>query len=206
MDLYDQIRIAITNREILTVETEQRQYIVPAVLSVLNNNPQFFWFEGKYRTRTSGNKIEISPQYVYSLREIEYGKRKISEIVAMFSEMSCGNDNAKIKTAYDWLLDNVAYSDEHGGQNIYNALVERKAVCKGLSKAYQYLLTQLGIHCTIESGTIDGKSRHVWNVVELKNQSYYVDISIAHREFDFLFDDNVYDRYRCFMKKLSCES
>ena len=141
--MYNTIVRVIEACEKAYVDKEVRDSIILTISDVLADYPQFFWFEGKFRTRIEGSKIEIIPKYVYSSQEIEEGKRQIESIVSYFESLSFENDIVKIKTVYDWLLDNVEYSSENGGQNIYNALVERKAVCKGISKAYLLCLIVL---------------------------------------------------------------
>lgn len=90
---------------------------------------------------------------------------------------------------------------ENGGQNIHNAFIEKKAVCKGLSKAYQYLLLKFGVFSTVVDGTIDGIARHIWNIVEIDGVYYNVDISMRYSNFDILFDnDQKFDKYRMFLK------
>lgn len=56
----------------------------------------------------------------------------------------------------------------------YAALVGRRAVCDGYSKAYSYLLRQVGIeslHCSSESMC------HAWNLVLIDGKYYHVDVT-----------------------------
>ncbi len=57
---------------------------------------------------------------------------------------------------------------------MYGALVKGVAVCEGYSKAYQYMLNQLGIEnylCSSQS------LNHVWNIVKLNGKYYHVDVT-----------------------------
>ena len=105
----------------------------------------------------------------------------------------------KAKAVFDLLLSHIAYCGDSGGQNVVNALIERRAVCKGMSKAYQYLLSGLGVFVTSLTGELRG-SRHQWNLVRVNGVYYHVDLSLSYPAFDFLFPEALAnDRYRTFL-------
>ncbi len=57
---------------------------------------------------------------------------------------------------------------------MYGALVERNAVCEGYTKAYDYLLEQVGIesdYCSSDA------LNHAWNIVYLDGKPYHVDVT-----------------------------
>lgn len=62
--------------------------------------------------------------------------------------------------------------------NAYGALVEGKAVCEGYSRGMQLLLKERGIASTLITGTAkdDGES-HMWNLVCINGQNYYLDVT-----------------------------
>lgn len=63
-------------------------------------------------------------------------------------------------------------------QYIYSALVDRRSVCAGYSRATQYLLERLGVFCTYVTGTaqtLQGSGSHAWNLVLCDGDYYYVD-------------------------------
>ncbi len=71
---------------------------------------------------------------------------------------------------------NVRIDDcvEHESFSMYGVLVNGKAVCEGYSKAYQYMLNELGIENYLCSST---QLCHVWNIVKLNGKFYHVDIT-----------------------------
>ena len=107
----------------------------------------------------------------------------------------------KAKYIYNWILKNVSYGfGPHEGQTIEDALIGRKAVCKGLSKAYQLLMMKCGIITTLREGTIDGRATHIWNGVILDKETLNVDISMGYSRFSYLFREEItYDPYHCFL-------
>lgn len=199
---YEQINDGIANlSSFVRTDAASKENLSNIIRSVLTDNPQYYWFEGKASARKENNCIFIMPHYLYSDSEIMSAEQQIEKTLLEIDCCQTANDYDKAKAAYDWLAENVSYSMTNGGQNIHNAFIERKAVCKGLSKAYQYLLLKLGVFSTLVDGTIDGIARHVWNIVEIDGSYYNVDISMRYSDFDDFFDSfQNSDRYRVFLK------
>lgn len=87
------------------------------------------------------------------------------------------NNALSLSTAdgiYDWLTKNVSYvNDSTHCNDIYGALVEKKANCTGMSLAMKYLLNRQGIDAYVETGrTKDGKY-HMWAAVKGVDTTYY---------------------------------
>ena len=81
---------------------------------------------------------------------------------------------------HDWLVENVAYNWEvANGQeadtdvhSAYSALVRGDAVCEGYALAYNMLLRECGIGCTI---VVSEPMNHAWSLVELDGSWYHAD-------------------------------
>lgn len=57
-------------------------------------------------------------------------------------------------------------------RSIYGVFVNKKAVCAGYAKAFQYLLNKCGIECTyVTSDT------HAWNLIKLEGDYYHIDVT-----------------------------
>ena len=54
----------------------------------------------------------------------------------------------------------------------FGAIVRRKAVCEGYSKAFQYLVRQLGIECECVSSSA---LNHKWNIITINGKRYHLD-------------------------------
>ncbi len=200
--IYKQISDGIAGlSSYIRIYDASKEKISNIIRAVLTDNPQFFWFEGRVSARKEEDSFFIMPHYLYDHSEIETAGQQIENILPELNCCKAASDYDKAKTSYDWLLEKVIYSTENGGQNIHNAFIERKAVCKGLSKAYQYMLSRLGVFCTLADGTIDGVARHIWNIAEIGGSFYHVDVSLGYAAFDHLFDGSQKsDRYRMFLK------
>ena len=185
----------------IAVESCSGETLKRIIRCVLIDNPQFFWFEGMVSIRKAAERIIVKPQYLFNETEIRGAEKIIEKALSGFDILKSSCDFDKARAAYDWLLDNVSYSEEVAGQNIFDVFIERKAVCKGLSKAYQLILLRLGVFSTLIYGTIDGKTNHIWNVAEIDGKYYNVDVSLGYEQFDFLFESSLKsDRYRVFLK------
>lgn len=191
--------------------------------AVLTDVPGCFWFEGKWELyeapgaghQASGSGIEpeqpgnperasgfVRPLYTFSPTDSRAIRERIGEVCAEIHSAVKDRDKEieQVRYIFDWLLDHVSYGVSDGrGQTICDALVNRAAVCKGTSKALQYILLRMNIFSTLKEGTLDGLHRHVWNVVRTDGKYYNTDVSMGYDCFSYLFDDSRQnDRYRCF--------
>jgi hypothetical protein len=57
---------------------------------------------------------------------------------------------------------------------MYGALSKKIAVCQGYAEAYKYILNIIGINCRLcKSKSLN----HTWNIVEINNKEYHVDVT-----------------------------
>ena len=101
------------------------------------------------------------------------------------------SDYRKIKGVYDWICDNIEYDydwdDEHPEENIsyyqhttHAAIIERKAVCQGISSLFYRLMLELDVDCRYITGIADqpgDTDYHAWNIVKLDGKYYNVDVT-----------------------------
>lgn len=113
------------------------------------------------------------------------------------------SDPAKALAIHNRLTDLVSYcsspiSSEDYVHTAYGALVadssgnSHSAVCDGYAFAYEYLLQQEGIECTIvfgRAGSADDMENHAWNLVKLDGQWYEVDATWDDQELTAAEDD-----------------
>lgn len=167
--------------------------------AVLTDHPGYFWFEGKWSFMNKDGSLSVCPAYSFDRYDSSLISAGLEQIKRQLIKASPpDNSYENMKFIYDWILDNVSYgiSGNDEGQTIYSALVLKKSLCKGLSKTFQYLLEETGCFCTLQEGTLNGKVKHVWNVIELDGSYYNVDVSLGYDQFDYMFEET--GRYRCF--------
>lgn len=92
----------------------------------------------------------------------------------------------KEKLIHDYIIDNLTYDQTAASGNyvygdtlprafdIYGAVCNKKAVCEGYSKMFQYLCYCVGINSTQVVGTSGGVN-HMWNAVNIDGDWYQVD-------------------------------
>lgn len=146
----------------------------------MEDNPQLFWLEEVYSYST-GEQVKMSLIGIMSERQyrkcIKKFNNKVSSILNSLKE-----DMTELQREiyiHDCIIDNCKYKDKESASMrycAYGALVDGKAVCSGYTKAFQYLLSLVGIN----SQGINGRSQkqeHMWSAVELSDGWYYTDIT-----------------------------
>lgn len=160
-----------------------------AIEAIFADHPELFYVNSNYSVSTidtlSGINAEIKLSYDVNDNH-ELGD-KISdikkEIKSMISQVTANDPYNVELQIHDILAREVEYFkfeniDEvpEYCHNIYGALVEKKAVCDGFSKAYQILLYNKGIDSIMVIGRLDNQP-HAWNMVCVENDWYHVDVT-----------------------------
>lgn len=178
------------------------------------DNPQFFFLGNTYSYE--GYRLNGKDYYdTFCLTlTMEADERKTAaaaletEIDEVLSIVPEGASAYETELAlHDALLTRVSY-DNDTAQNenpatyrpaafsAYGALVEGSAVCEGYSRAMQLLLHRAGIPCTLASGSSMDDASHMWNVVEIDERAYHLDVTwndsddrINHTFFNLTTED-----------------
>lgn len=181
--LYKQLYANMMNRNAefdLKVKTD-RESLARVFEAICNDHPEIFWLEISYQYgyfKSSGavatvilNFNETAEYYLQASEEFHSAAEKIIQGASVFE-----NEIDKEKYVHDALNAQTAYEDDSPlNQSAYSALVNGSSVCAGYSKAFQYIMQQLGIPCYYCTGYAQGE--HAWNVVYIGGNYYYVDVS-----------------------------
>lgn len=142
-----------------------------AIKALLMDHPKLCFFEGKWRY----DHGIIYPQHVLPVQsalQLTETARKISELFS---------DESYPRQIYDWMLSRIQYCpDAVNSQNAYGALIQRRAVCKGIAKGYQLLMEARNIDCILVEGTLDGQMKHAWNMIRYEGQWKHVDVTMGY--------------------------
>ena len=188
-----------TSKEIWTVFT-----------LVKEDYPELFWLGTGYDYKaytydddeTKTEYVEyIQPEYVFStIGEIESASTafnsKIDSIISLiekepdFAEYTAYD---KEQSVHDWLVLNNRYPepiDEAGNYALhshtaYSAIITGNPVCEGYTRAFQLLLSKLGVEsCTVTGSSDTAETvetpeiNHIWNAVKLDDDKWYqVDVT-----------------------------
>lgn len=182
---------SITNGlDAYSVETVEKVYQY-----VLIDHPDYFWVRESYQIEYLsgiGTQITLMPSYIACsnksemIASLEAEKNKIVETVNTLR-----TEYDKLLYIHDYLVGGTEY-DMHAYNNIdsgspsqdillsntaYGAIINKKALCGGYSKAMQYLAEAAGIRCTVVTGHKNDGEPHMWNFVILDGDYYYVDVT-----------------------------
>ncbi len=155
--------------------------LIDVMSALINDQPGLFFLETRYSYGylSNGSVVSLKLEYNRTAGNIATYRAAFEtaakDVVAAASKLS--SDVEKEKYVHDYLMDGVSYDQSAAlNQSAYSALVLGQSVCAGYSRAFQYLLMQLGIPCYYCEGTVDG-GNHAWNIVLLGGGYYHVDTS-----------------------------
>ena len=98
------------------------------------------------------------------------------------------DNDTKIRTAYDYLVNHVSYIDwdqREGANAAYGALVRGQAACSGYARAFKALCDAMGVSCYYIHST---GNDHQWNLVEFNDGYYFVDVQANDSSgFDWIY-------------------
>ena len=166
------------------ISQEQLEKVMRVLMA---DHPEYFWTDGTssytYQELPGGSiqNMEVQPEYQVAGQEARNLQNQIEAKADQWIQGAPQGDTyERIKYVYETLIDQVEYQeDSPQNQNIRSVFLEGKTVCMGYSKAAQYLLNRMGIFCTLVTGTVTGEkpSSHAWNLVKIKDQYYYMDVT-----------------------------
>ena len=166
------------------ISQEQLEKVMRVLMA---DHPEYFWTDGTssytYQELPGGSiqNMEVQPEYQVAGQEARDLQNQIEAKADQWIQGAPQGDTyERIKYVYETLIDQVEYQeDSPQNQNIRSVFLEGKTVCMGYSKAAQYLLNRMGIFCTLVTGTVTGEkpSSHAWNLVKIKDQYYYMDVT-----------------------------
>ena len=166
-----------------------------------NDHPEVFWLKGDFEYIDSDDSTSLSLRYNVQPDStdpdrLKNAKEKFNETVDKIIDSAPKNatDYELELYVHNYLVDFCVYDKEAAaaeelvGHEIdaYGALVEKKAVCEGYSRAFQLLCNRLGIDCINISGIANGTA-HAWNNVKLDGEWYEVDVTWNDTDGDIEF-------------------
>lgn len=133
----------------------------------------------------NGNEISYLAEGFYSKEDVEKCEQQIKKIKnQIVTQLEGKRDYDKIKLIHNYLIDTIEYEEtltEEHIYDIYGALINKKSVCEGYAKAFQYLMNEVGIENTIVIGkgtnSKNQTENHAWNYVKLNGQWYAIDVT-----------------------------
>jgi len=149
--------------------------------AIYNDHPELFWMDTSYSYgyTSKGTVVSIALEFNDTANNISASKNKFDNVANTIIAKTSGlaNDLEKEKMVYKSLM-NIDVYDENSllNQSAYSAMVNGSSVCAGYSRAFQYIMMQIGIPCYFCSGYANN-GNHAWNIVKINNVYYNVDLS-----------------------------
>lgn len=172
---------------------------------VLSAHPELFWVWDSCTvyTRENGVITCFSPEYTMDVAQIPDRQRLFASVAQQIVQQACSYSSEYERALYihDYLVSSIVYDQQAADEidneqheislressTAYGALVNKRAICSGYTKAFQYLLNLCGMDALFAVGdgiTEDGSIPHSWNVVRIDGQYYHIDVT---------WDDPVYE-------------
>lgn len=154
---------------------------------VLRDHPEIVWTNGRWRGKAGATSI-VMPEYTLDEAGIQAFQKETSIMEEILHELSACAEVDRVRWVFDFLLQNVVYDlQAPHSQDAYGALVEGRAVCRGIAKATQLLLRTCGLQAVIIDGQLCEEALHVWNIVSLSDGCYHLDVTMGYPMFSSLY-------------------
>lgn len=151
----------------------------------LGNIPEYIIFDNcrvSVHAGLNSKTLELLPKRkslnTFFGKEDVYFLRNKAEKIVHSLHLNGKNDMMKAVSIYDYLCKTVRYKITENSQNAWGALVEKTAVCEGISYAFNLLANVSGLPSVIVQGTLNN-GPHAWNMIQINNCFYHVDTTSA---------------------------
>ena len=128
----------------------------------------------------SHGKLRVLIVYSYTKTEMDEHFAKMNELA---ESLKCNEDYETIQAVHDYLVEHFKYDDRTMFKNHTDieGFRDGEMVCSGYSLAAYYLLNSAGIKTRVITGyggdSSDYTENHMWNMVQLDNTWYNMDIT-----------------------------
>ncbi len=184
---YDAMSEAIACHQDTPLEVDADSREIEKILAALRiDHPEYFWFDGEATFVTSSlagieYRTECTFTYTMDLEEIQTAHQQVQQYTAACLSSSevarAETDYEKIMGVYRYIIRSTDYVLSETDQSIVSVMGRHEATCAGYSRAFQYLMSQLGIPCTLALGEDAGGDAHGWNMVLCDGSWYQMDVT-----------------------------
>lgn len=151
---------------------------------IIMTRPDLFWINPRknhVEYMTSGIVKTFLPTYLIKSTDYKDAQDDFDEAVEKILDgvEDEWSDLEKILYVHDYIAANSTYDTSATYKDTaYGALVKQKADCEGYSRAFLYIMNELGIECLCVSCDKSSLSEaHTWNMVKCDGNWYHVDVT-----------------------------
>lgn len=168
-------------KEFVPVESINSSELEKIFYAVNYDHPELFYLDTKYGYKYLEDDVcaQIILKYNNTIDNIDYSVSSFNSAAqSIINKANTYKSNyEKEKYVHDTLIEKVNYNlNSSLNQSAYSALVNNESVCAGYAKAFQYIMTKLGIPTYYVAGTGNG-GEHAWNIVSLSDGFYNIDVT-----------------------------
>lgn len=167
--------------------------IIQTYSSILYDNPDIFHMNISHiKHALAVKRVDFS--YMYTGDELSERKnalnKTVEDIINRFGDCSKKSQQMICLQIHNYLIRTVTYDNEAvknsydsapDSYTAYGALVNKKAVCHGISLAFKLLCDKYGVPCFIATGNVnkkDGSTEpHSWNIVYIDGRYAHIDVT-----------------------------
>jgi len=157
------------------------------------DHPEAELFDLQLTSSSCGQENRIDIGIYSTTNELQLIQEIDLEILDLVAEVINTEDKVQQYTLiHDWIIMNVEYDYEYAeyatsgktfsetnSTNLYGAIVEKKAVCDGISDAFKYICNKCNLECVTIPGvvgtTVNTNYGHQWNIVCIEDNWFLVD-------------------------------
>lgn len=133
----------------------------------------YYWRQNGNRRVYTGVGFKVARSASTAANRNSKVNSKVNSIVAAAKKYKSTRDRIKyVDKALCKLISYDTTKKRSESTNIYGALIEKKAVCKGYSEAFYACMYRLKIPCDFVSNV---NGTHIWNQVKIGNTWYHID-------------------------------
>ena len=183
-----------------------------AVLDVKNGDKVMYW-DGLETMKPLSDAVTVTDD-ISDEDKVTIYEAAVDKALCEALGKNKGKDMTELQKAlalHDWLVINCQYdvtTSRPNAHTAYGAIVEGYAVCDGYAKAYNDLLSRVGVTATIVEGRKplnlgENPQPHAWSCVTIDGKKYHVDVTADDPVPDmvgtvsrkrFLVSDNVLNK------------
>lgn len=146
-----------------------------AYMAIQYDHPELFWL--------STFELLYDEEYVTSLafKDMEGHEETSQQLHVIADSIIAGMPGGistyeKVRYLYEYIIDNTDYDLEaEFDQDIRSVLLNQVSVCAGYAKTFKFLCNKAGIPCICVTGQDQNGEDHMWNMVWIEDQPYWVD-------------------------------
>jgi len=180
----------------------KEEEMLKANAALIMDHPEFFWISSSstYYMNTSGAVTSLVYQTTGNEEAI------LNEISDIADEVIAGLPETEYEAyryLYDYVINETDYdiSDAADSQTITSVFLNKRSVCAGYARAFQYLCQKAGLECIYVTGTArpsNGTAAgHAWNMIRINDRYYWCDCTWGDPVFEGYSSGEMNYNYFC---------